>query len=266
MRLLAIPSRTALRESLFLRKNVFSAAASSSGSRSSPPTTMPRSSGIRAIRTTLGPPLLTTCAAAICEAPIFRPTSSRCRFGAWPCARPSRPSGPLSSFASFSAAFSRRAGRCGAQLLGRLRRRLRSSGHGRPGGGSAISGAERNELLGVGRAGQARRRGRIAPPHRLARGAAAAAAAANRQVGAGVDRPGGSTPSGGSSRPAPAARPAAAIGWETGGAIGAETGARSESPSARRPAGAGRRPSPVLASPAAERQRGALLPSACAGA
>ena len=75
IRLFAIPSRTALLGSLFLRKKAFSAATSSSGSRSSPPTTTPRSSGIRAIRTTFGPPLFTIWAAAIWEAPIFRPTS-----------------------------------------------------------------------------------------------------------------------------------------------------------------------------------------------
>ena len=75
IRLFEIPRRTQLRGSLFLRKNVFRAEASCSGSRSSPPTTTPRSIGIRAIRTTFGPPLLTTWAAAICDAPSLSPTS-----------------------------------------------------------------------------------------------------------------------------------------------------------------------------------------------
>src|SRR5829696_1191105 len=75
MRLLEMPRRTFWRESLFFLKKVRSAAASVSGSRSSPPTTTPRSRSSRATCITCAPLLFTTWAAAIWDAPTFRPTS-----------------------------------------------------------------------------------------------------------------------------------------------------------------------------------------------
>src|SRR4051794_35615721 len=78
-RLFAMPRRTPRRGSFSARKKSFSAVASFSGSRSSPPTTTPCSSGTRARWTSSFEPLLTTCAAAICEAPILRPTTCEAR-------------------------------------------------------------------------------------------------------------------------------------------------------------------------------------------
>ena len=75
MRLLAIPRRTPVFGSLCFLKKSFSAFASSSGWRGSPPTTMPISSGSRAIWMRSAVPLLTTRAAASCELPILRPTT-----------------------------------------------------------------------------------------------------------------------------------------------------------------------------------------------
>ena len=61
--------------SLCSSKKRLRASPSASGSRISPDTTTPGSRGSRKTWTSSGAPLLTTCAAAICEAPILRPTS-----------------------------------------------------------------------------------------------------------------------------------------------------------------------------------------------
>src|SRR5581483_9750564 len=76
-RLVPMPRRTPLRGSLCSVKNSSRAVASPFTFRTSPFTTTPGSSVVRASCTSFGlPPLLTTRAAAICEAPIFNPTSS----------------------------------------------------------------------------------------------------------------------------------------------------------------------------------------------
>ena len=75
IRLLAIPSRTPRFGSLCAAKNAFSATASASGSRSSPLTTIPCSSGTRAACRSSGDSALRIRAAAIWEPPILRPTS-----------------------------------------------------------------------------------------------------------------------------------------------------------------------------------------------
>ena len=80
MRLLAIPSRTPRFGSLCFLKKMRSAVASASGSRSSPATTIPGSSSSRTTCSTCAWPLLTTFAAASCDAPTLRPTS---RFGSF---------------------------------------------------------------------------------------------------------------------------------------------------------------------------------------
>src|SRR5438445_11227886 len=85
MRLLAMPSRTPLRGNLCFAKKTFSASPSASGSRNSPPTTMPGASASRATCCNSTTPLFETRAAAICDAPILRPTSF---FAAWPPLRP----------------------------------------------------------------------------------------------------------------------------------------------------------------------------------
>ena len=74
MRLLAMPRRTPFFGSLCLAKKSLSASASASGSRNSPPTTIPGMSGSRATCSSSALPLFATRAAASCDAPIFRPT------------------------------------------------------------------------------------------------------------------------------------------------------------------------------------------------
>ena len=70
------PSRTFLTGRWASLKNVFNARTRASGSRSSPPTTTPCSSGRRATSTSAGrSPLPDTTAAAICDAPTLRPTT-----------------------------------------------------------------------------------------------------------------------------------------------------------------------------------------------
>src|SRR6266540_6659869 len=95
MRLFAIPRRTPRFGSLCLAKKSLSASASASASRSSPPTTMPGSSGCRATCSSSAEPLLATRAAASWDAPIFRPTS---RFEPLP---PPRGAFALRSFGCF---------------------------------------------------------------------------------------------------------------------------------------------------------------------
>src|SRR5581483_10449120 len=76
-RFVPMPRRTPLRGSLCSVKNSSRAEASPFTLRTSPFTTTPGSSVVRASCTSFGlPPLLTTRAAAICDAPTFRPTSS----------------------------------------------------------------------------------------------------------------------------------------------------------------------------------------------
>ena len=126
IRLLASPSRTPRFGSLFCAKKSLSASASFSGSRSSPPTTIPGSSGPRASWTSCAEPLLSTRAAASCEAPIFRPTSFLCVRDA---ASASRPCGAFAAFGAFAALarsplaaerdlLLRRAGPVGLRLVG----------------------------------------------------------------------------------------------------------------------------------------------------
>src|SRR5262245_48314875 len=94
MRLVPMPSLMPLRGSLLSTKKRSSAVASAVTSRTSPPTTTPGSSGTRASCTSFAgpPPLLTTREAAICEAPILRPTIScfrrRLRFAPFAFATP----------------------------------------------------------------------------------------------------------------------------------------------------------------------------------
>ena len=76
MRFVATPRRTPRRGSLCVRKNSSSAAASAEMSRTSPETTMPLGSGLRASCSSRAVPLFATRDAASCEAPILSPTSS----------------------------------------------------------------------------------------------------------------------------------------------------------------------------------------------
>ena len=93
IRLLAMPRRTPRWGSLCSRKNALSSLASDSVSRTSPPTTIPRSSGRCASLTSSACPLFTTSAAASFAAPMVRPTSFLC-FAAFPW--PPLRFGPLS--------------------------------------------------------------------------------------------------------------------------------------------------------------------------
>ena len=109
MRLLAMPRRTPWCGSLCCLKKALSASASASGSRSSPPTTIPGSRSCLSDLDELGDaPLLTTRAAASCDAPILRPTSflsRRPERGVLHVARPAlalRLASPSSAFGSFS--------------------------------------------------------------------------------------------------------------------------------------------------------------------
>ncbi len=92
MRLLEIPSRMPFFGSLCSSKNRESALERAIGSRISPETTTPGSSGSRTASTSSATPLLTTRAAAIWDAPILRPMSFFARFGSFarekrrPCA------------------------------------------------------------------------------------------------------------------------------------------------------------------------------------
>src|SRR3954447_9855105 len=77
IRFVAIPRCTPRRDSLWVRKSSPSADASAGMSRTSPATTMPGASGMRATCVSLAePPSFTTREAAIWEAPILRPTIS----------------------------------------------------------------------------------------------------------------------------------------------------------------------------------------------
>ncbi len=75
IRLFERPRRTPRLGSLCSSKKRFSVSPSVSGSRISPETTRPASSGSRYTSTSSGTPLLTTSAAAIWDAPILRPTT-----------------------------------------------------------------------------------------------------------------------------------------------------------------------------------------------
>ena len=76
MRLFAMPRRTPRFGSLCFAKSSLSAEARPSMSRSSPPTTTPSGRSIRATCSSCGDPFeFETRAAAICDAPIFSPTS-----------------------------------------------------------------------------------------------------------------------------------------------------------------------------------------------
>ena len=73
------PSRIFRRGRSCWLKKASSAAASLSGSRTSPPTTIPSASRSRAALVSRGLPLLTTRAAASCDEPTFSPTICLCR-------------------------------------------------------------------------------------------------------------------------------------------------------------------------------------------